>query len=63
MIDTPQLASLSDEEMRQAELSVEKLIPLGRVGKPEEVAALVRFLLSDDSSYVTGSSYEISGGF
>jgi NAD(P)-dependent dehydrogenase (short-subunit alcohol dehydrogenase family) len=37
-------------------------IPLGRLGKPEEVAAVVRFLASDESSFVTGQCYDISGG-
>ena len=37
-------------------------IPLGRVGKPEEVAAVVNFLASDLASFVTGQCYDISGG-
>lgn len=37
-------------------------IPLGRLGKPEEVAAVAAFLASDDGSYVTGSTYVIDGG-
>ena len=39
-----------------------KNIPMKRLGKPEEVAALVAFLASDDASYVTGSTYFIDGG-
>ena len=37
-------------------------IPLGRVGTPEEVAAVIHFLASDDSSFVTGQCYDVSGG-
>lgn len=37
-------------------------VPLGRFGKPEEVAAVATFLLSDDASYVTGSEYVVDGG-
>lgn len=37
-------------------------VPLGRPGKPEEVAALVAWLCSEEASYVTGSSYVIDGG-
>jgi NAD(P)-dependent dehydrogenase (short-subunit alcohol dehydrogenase family) len=37
-------------------------IPMARLGKPEEVAAVVKFLVSDESSFVTGQCYDISGG-
>jgi NAD(P)-dependent dehydrogenase (short-subunit alcohol dehydrogenase family) len=37
-------------------------VPLGRPGKPEEVAALVAWLGSDEAAYVTGSSYVMDGG-
>ena len=37
-------------------------IPMGRTGKPEEVAALVHFLVSGEASFTTGQCYDISGG-
>ena len=37
-------------------------IPLGRLGKPEEVAKLVRFLVSDDANYISGQVININGG-
>jgi glucose 1-dehydrogenase len=37
-------------------------IPLGRFGRPEEVASVAVFLASDEADYVTGSTYYIDGG-
>jgi 3-oxoacyl-[acyl-carrier protein] reductase len=38
------------------------LIPMGRVGRPEEVAALIAWLASDECSFSTGAVYDVSGG-
>jgi len=37
--------------------------PIGRMGKPEEIAALALFLCSDDAAFITGCDYPIDGGF
>jgi 3alpha(or 20beta)-hydroxysteroid dehydrogenase len=52
------------EEMSRAlDELYRKLVPLGRVGQPEEVARLALFLTSDDSSYITGQPFVIDGGW
>ena len=52
------------EESREAVAGLyKKLVPLGRIGQPEEVAALALFLTSDDSSYITGQPCVIDGGW
>ncbi len=44
------------------EAELKKLIPMGRFGKPEEVASLTSFLASDDAAYITGQVISINGG-
>ncbi|MFB7503412.1 SDR family NAD(P)-dependent oxidoreductase [Streptomyces broussonetiae] len=52
------------EEMSRAlDELYRKLVPLGRVGRPEEVARLALFLTSQDSSYITGQPFVIDGGW
>jgi 3-oxoacyl-[acyl-carrier protein] reductase len=58
VIETPMLGGLSQEHI---DYMVER-IPLGRVGRPEEVAALICWLASEDCSFSTGATFDISGG-
>jgi NAD(P)-dependent dehydrogenase (short-subunit alcohol dehydrogenase family) len=64
-IDTPGLNNLlaSGEAGEQRKKMISTAIPLGRLGKPDEIAAAVVFLASDDASYITGTELFIDGGF
>lgn len=69
-IESELLASLIDKEMRERKIDrataaagFSRANPLGRTGMPEEVADLVAFLASDCSSFTTGSSVSIDGGY
>ena len=57
-IDTSMTATLS-EEFKQTAVNQ---IPLGRVGKPEDVASAVSFLASEEASYITGHVLNVNGG-
>jgi 3-oxoacyl-[acyl-carrier protein] reductase len=57
-IDTD-MTSAMNEEARKAMLSN---IPLGRTGKPEDVAAAIVFLCSDEAAYITGETLRVNGG-
>jgi NAD(P)-dependent dehydrogenase (short-subunit alcohol dehydrogenase family) len=64
-IDTPGLSDLlaSSETGEQRKKMISTMVPLGRLGKPDEIAKAVVFLASDDSSYVTGTELFVDGGF
>jgi NAD(P)-dependent dehydrogenase (short-subunit alcohol dehydrogenase family) len=54
---------LADEVFEGTKKTFAETVPLGRHGTPEDVAGLVSFLLSDDSSYATGTTHSVDGGF
>jgi NAD(P)-dependent dehydrogenase (short-subunit alcohol dehydrogenase family) len=63
-IETPALekAGLTPEQAEQAAAQFVTQVPMGRRGKPEEIAAAVVFLASDESSYITGVDLAVDGG-
>jgi len=57
-IDTDMTGALTDEQRA----SINSSIPLGRTGKPEEIAAAVVYLASDEAAYITGQALRVNGG-
>lgn len=53
---------LTDEQFQAIQQKSASAVPLGRIGQPEEVAALVKFLASDESLYITGTAMTLDGG-
>jgi NAD(P)-dependent dehydrogenase (short-subunit alcohol dehydrogenase family) len=61
-IDTPGLHGLHDADSQQLDAIYAASVPLGRVGKPDDIAKAVTFLASDDSSFITGIELFVDGG-
>ena len=58
-VDTPGFRVFADDAMRTA---LTQMIPLGRVGLPDDIAKAILFLASDDSSFITGIELAVDGG-
>jgi 3-oxoacyl-[acyl-carrier protein] reductase len=57
-IDTDMTGALTDDQ----KAAINSAIPLGRTGKPEEIAAAVVYLASDEAAYITGQALRVNGG-
>jgi 3-oxoacyl-[acyl-carrier protein] reductase len=57
-IDTPMIAGMTPERQEVQR----RLVPMGRFGRPEEAAALIRYVISPEASFTTGFVYDLSGG-
>ena len=63
LIWTPMADQMVAAGQGEALKAMEKSVPMGRVGRPEEIADAVLWLCSDAASYVTGQSISVDGGF
>ena len=61
VIKTPMTDPLFDDKDMTAQVT--SMHPMGRVGRPEEVASTVLWLCSEDASFVTGHAHPVDGGF
>ena len=59
LIETDMTAAIPDKAMARILAG----IPMGRIGRPDEVARVVRFLAADSSSYITGQVWGVNGGY
>jgi len=55
-------SGLTEEQVEGFKAGISSRVPLGRIGRPEEIASAVAFLASDDASYITGVELNVDGG-
>jgi len=57
------LTKMTEGEGKEFLSKVAEMNPLGRIGKPEDIAKVIKFLLSDDASYINGQVISVEGGY
>jgi NAD(P)-dependent dehydrogenase (short-subunit alcohol dehydrogenase family) len=62
LIDTPMIGDIKHMVDTAFSNPTSDIVPLNRLGKPQEVASLVAFLLGDDAAFITGTVQVIDGG-
>ena len=62
-IDTPMVRQTGQELAKETIEEISRNVPLKRIGRPEEVSAMVVFLASEEASYVTGATFYVDGGW
>ena len=62
-IDTPMVREPGKELAKESMTEIMNRVPLKRIGRPEEISAMVVFLSSDEASYVTGATFYVDGGW
>jgi NAD(P)-dependent dehydrogenase (short-subunit alcohol dehydrogenase family) len=63
IIQTPIYSMVAEEDKAAFFASLQKHIPLGRIGTPDDVARVVLFLCSDDGNYINGAAITVDGGY
>lgn len=61
-VETPILEGQFGENTEAMRDKFKTMVPIGRIGKPEEIASAAVFLASDESSYITGIDLPVDGG-
>jgi NAD(P)-dependent dehydrogenase (short-subunit alcohol dehydrogenase family) len=61
-VDTPGLRGLNATDSQGLANAFRERVPLGRVGRPEDIAAAVAFLASEDASFISGAELSVDGG-